>query len=127
MDKSISKFISALPHEEKEMAVKLRDIVLSVNPSFKEKFAYGVPYYYIKKRVCFIWPTSIPRSGLSGGVMFGISQGVILKKKFDIIRCGTCKVVGWIQYFNSKDIKPEIIKDILVEAVIFQEMQNLNF
>ncbi|MBS1493857.1 MAG: hypothetical protein JST55_10110 [Bacteroidetes bacterium] len=127
MNKAIDVFIDALPEEEKKMTIQLREIVLSINPSFEEKFAYGVPYYYLKKRVCFIWPTSIPRSGLSGGVMFGISQGVILKKKFDIIRCGTCKVVGWIQYFNSKEIKPKIIKDILVEAVIFQEMQNLNF
>lgn len=127
MDKSISEFINSLTEKEKGMTITLRDIILEVNPSFEEKFAYGVPYYYIKKRVCFVWPTTIPRSGFKSGVILGFCNGVILKKKFDIISCGTCKVVGWIQYHNQKEIKPKIIKEILLEAIMFQEMQNLNF
>lgn len=115
----------SLPEEERAMTTVLRNIVLEVNPSFEEKFAYGVPYYYINKRVCFVWPTSVPRSGFKSGVILGFSNGVILKKKFDIISCGTCKVVGWIQYHNLKEIKSNIIQDILTEAIILQEMQNI--
>jgi hypothetical protein len=125
MTQTIDSFIDALPKEEKEVTIALRKIVLDVNPNFEEKFAYGVPYYYIKKRVCFIWPTSIPRSGFKTGVMFGISNGVILKKKFDVISCGTCKVVGWLRFHKLSEIKPKIIKEILLEAIVFQEMQNL--
>ena len=124
---TINSFISTLPEEEKKMTLRLREIILETNPSFEEKFAYGVPYYYLNKRVCFVWPTSVPRSGFKSGVIFGISNGVILKKKFDIISCGSCKVIGWIQYQNLKEIKPRIVKEILTEAIIFQEMQNLNF
>ena len=124
---TINSFISTLPEEEKKMTLRLREIILETNPSFEEKFAYGVPYFYLNKRVCFVWPTSVPRSGFKSGVIFGISNGVILKKKFDIISCGSCKVVGWIQYHNLKEIKPRIVKEILTEAIIFQEMQNLNF
>lgn len=127
MSITIEEFISSLPHEEKKMTIQLREIILETNTAFKEKFAYGVPFYYIKKRVCFIWPTSIPRSGLSGGVVFGLCNGVILKKKFDIISCGNNKVVGWIQYQSLMQIKPKTIKEILTEAIIFQEMQNLIF
>jgi len=125
MTQTIDSFIDALPKQEKEITIELRKIVLDVNPNFEEKFAYGVPYYYIKKRVCFIWPTSIPRSGFKTGVMFGISNGVILKKKFDVISCGTCKVVGWLRFHKLSEIKPKIIKEILLEAIVFQEMQNL--
>jgi hypothetical protein len=125
MSDSVAKFIGRLPENEKEILIPLRNLILETNPSFEEKFAYGVPYYYIKKRVCFVWPTSVPRSGFKKGVIFGLCNGVILKKKFDIISCGSCKVVGWIQYFNPKEIKPKIIKEILTEAIIFQEMQNL--
>jgi len=121
---AIQNFILSLPNDQKEIFIKLREIVLEVYPSFEEKFAYGVPYYYLKKRVCFIWPTAIPRSGLSGGVILGFSNGVILKKKFDIISCGSNKVVGWIQYHNLKNIKAKVIKEILIEAVMFQEIQN---
>jgi len=127
MPVTIEEFISALPENQKEITIRLRKIILETNPSFKEKFAYGVPYYYLNKRICFVWPTSIPRSGFKTGVIFGISNGVILKKKFDEISCGNCKVVGWIQYHNLKEIKPKLIKEILAEAIIFQEMQNLNF
>lgn len=123
---AIDKFISSLPDEEMKMTIRLREIILKTNPAFEEKFAYGVPYYYIKKRVCFVWPTIIPRSGFKSGVILGFCNGVVLKKKFDIIACGSNKVVGWIQYYNVKEIKPKIIKEILTEAIIFQEMQNLS-
>ena len=123
---NINHFINSLPEGEKEILVKLREIILETNPSFEEKFAFGVPYYYLKKRVCFIWPTSVPRSGMKEGVLFGICNGVILKKKFDIISTGSNKVVGWIQYYNPKEIKTKVIKEILVEAIMFQEIQNLN-
>ncbi len=122
----VKKFIDSLPQQEREITTRLRNIVLGTNPSFEEKFSYGVPYYYLKKRLCFIWPTSIPRSGLSGGVIFGLSNGVILKKKFDIISCGNNKVVGWIQYRDKNEIKAKIIKEILTEAIILQEIQNLS-
>lgn len=122
---SIENFINILPQAEKEITFSLRKIVLSTNPYFEEKFAYGVPYYYIQKRVCFIWPASIPRSGFKAGVMFGISNGVVLKKKFDVISCGNCKVVGWLRFHKLSEIKPKIIKEILLEAIVFQEMQNL--
>jgi len=124
MDTSIKKFITTLPQDQKEMFIMLREIVLGTYPAFEEKFGFGVPYYYIKKKVCFIWPTAIPRSGLNGGVLLGFCNGVILKKKFDIISCGSNKVVGWIQYHHMKEIKVRIIKEILVEAIMFQEIQN---
>jgi hypothetical protein len=127
MSKSIEDFICSLPKNEKNITIRLREIILETNPSFAEKFAYGVPYYYLNKRVCFVWPASVPRSGFKSGVILGISNGVILKKKFDVISCGSCKVIGWIQYHSLKEIKPKIIKEILAEATIFQEMQNLNF
>ncbi|MBX7046247.1 MAG: DUF1801 domain-containing protein [Ignavibacteria bacterium] len=121
----IKEFINSLPEAEKQITTALRKIVLDVNPSFEEKFAYGVPYFYTGKRVCFIWPSSVPRSGFKTGVMFGLCNGVILKKKFDIISCGSCKVIGWLRFHKLSEIKPKIIKDILLEAIIFQEMQNL--
>lgn len=127
MPKSIEEFISSLPENQKDITIRLKEIILETNPSFEEKFAYGVPYYYLNKRVCFVWPTFILRSGFKSGVIFGISNGVMLKKKFDIISCGSCKVIGWIQYNTLKEVKPKIIKDILAEAIIFQEMHNLNF
>ncbi len=123
----IKEFIESLPSDEKKMTILLREIVLGINPSFEEKFKYGVPHFYLKKRVCFVWPTTIPRSGFKSGVILGFCNGVILKKKFDIISCGSCKVLGWFQYHNAKEIKPKIIKEILHEAIIFQEMQNLIF
>ena len=125
MGLEIKKFFDTLPENEKHLTNRLREIILKTYPSFTEKFSYGVPYYYLGKRVCFVWPTSVPRSGFKSGVIFGISNGVILKKKFDVISCGTCKVVGWIQYHKLSEIKPKIIQDIIHEAVLFQEMQNL--
>ena len=59
--KSLVEFWEYLPPEESLLAEILRQIIIEKLPlTHKEKLCYNVPYFYLKRRVCFIWPAAIP-------------------------------------------------------------------
>jgi hypothetical protein len=59
---------------------KLRDLILETIPDVTEKLSYNVPYYYRNRRICFIWPPSVPWGKVPlNGVMLGICEGHLLK------------------------------------------------
>jgi hypothetical protein len=72
----MGEFWAWLPRDEREIVDVLRQIVLENLPKGAvEKFAYNVPCYYGKKRICIIWPASVPRGGIKRGVLLGFFQG----------------------------------------------------
>lgn len=73
---SFVEFWDFLPENERIIVDVLRQIILENLPSIcKEKLAYNVPYYYGNKRICLIWPGSIPWGGIREGVLLGFCQG----------------------------------------------------
>ena len=72
---TMEEFLDSLPKKEREITVRLRKIVLKTAPELKEKFSYGVPYYFGKTRVCFIWPASAPFGKKNSSVEFGFCRG----------------------------------------------------
>ena len=78
--RSMGEFWEYLPENELVIVDYLRQIVLENLPKdHKERLAYNVPCFYRKRRICLIWPASVPRGGIKSGVLFGFSQGYKLK------------------------------------------------
>ena len=77
--KSLLEFWEFLPEKERIVVDVLRQIVLKNLPPYcKEKLSYNVPYYYGKRRICLIWPGSVPWGGIREGVFFWL----LLRKPF---------------------------------------------
>ncbi len=73
---SYVQLFDLLPENERTIVDILRQIILNNLPAgFKEKIAYNVPFFYGRKGICIIWPASIPRGGISEGVLLGFWQG----------------------------------------------------
>ena len=115
---SIVEFWESLPEKEQEIVDVLRQIVLENLPkTCKEKLAYNVPFYYGKRRICLIWPASVPRGGFSSGVLLGFNQGYKLKDPSNYLSHGTNKRV-YYKIFNSIDeINEKAIVALINEAV----------
>ena len=112
------EFWEWLPANEKIITVILRQIIMETLPrACKEKLTYNVPYYYGKKRICLLWPASVPWGGLSSGVLLGFSQGHKLKDPAGYLTHGTNKKVYYkiFKVVNEIDEKP--IVALLKEAV----------
>ena len=112
------EFWDRLPGNERLITDVLRQIVLEQLPgSCKEKLAYNVPFYYGQKRICVIWPASIPGGGIRQGVLFGFCQGNLLKDADNYLSRGTNKKVFYKIYYQPEDIDEKAIRKLLKEAV----------
>lgn len=113
---NLDEFYLCLPEEEKILALTLRDIIAATLPNLKEKFAYGTPFFYGNRRVCFIWPASIPRGGFSHGVMLGFCQGDLLENSSGYVSNNGLKKVWYRILYKESDINIHAIVELLHDA-----------
>ena len=100
---------------------RMRALILEHFPELREKFAYGVPYYHRNTRVCFLYPASLPYSGIASGVSFGLTKGHLLSNHQGLIDMGDRKEAGYIRILTARDIQEDLFLEILYEAVMLDE------
>jgi hypothetical protein len=116
--KSILEFWEFIPEHEQVIVDVLRQIVLKNLPSYCiEKLSYNVPYFYGKRRICMIWPGSIPWGGIREGVLFGFCYGNRLKDVNHYLNHGTNKQVFYKRFHSPDEIDYDAIVGLLNEAV----------
>jgi len=49
-----------LPEDQLKMVKALRALVYDCIPEIKEKLSYNVPFFRLKKTICYIWPGAVP-------------------------------------------------------------------
>lgn len=115
---SFVEFWEYLPEEERLIVDVLRQIILNYLPDgFKEKLSYNVPYFYGNRRICLIWPGSIPWGGVRSGVLLGFTQGNKLKDMDNYLDHGTNKQVYYKIYHSVDEIDEAAIAKLIKEAV----------
>jgi hypothetical protein len=107
-----------LPRDEREIVDVLRQIILEHLPSTcREKLAYNIPVYYGRKRICMIWPASVPCGGVKKGVLLGFSQGYKLKDPDNYLTHGTNKRVFYKIFYRADEIQEPSVVSLLKEAI----------
>ena len=116
--RSLVEFWDYLPEEERIITDVLRQIVLENLPAHcKEKLTYNVPFYYGKRRICLLWPASVPWGGFKSGVMLGFCQGNKLKNADHYLSHGSNKQVFYKIFQSTSEIDIDVIVSLLKEAV----------
>lgn len=119
------EFWEWLPENERIIVDVLRQIILETLPkTCKEKLTYNVPFYYGKKRICLIWPGSVPWGGFSKGVLVGFAQGNKLKDADNYLIHGTNKRIFYKIFNSAEEIDERIIVSLLKEAVMIDGIIN---
>ena len=113
--RSVEELLATLPAEERVIVEQLREIVLTCLPNAKEKLSYGVPYYFLQSRVCFIWPASVPWGGIDKGVLIGFCKGHLLSDA-GYLEVGKRKQVLTRTFYTTKEIDRERLSRLLYEA-----------
>ncbi len=119
-NKEISDFLEELfelSPQEFEIAKKLRSLIKEVMPEACEKLSYNVPYYSLNRRVCFLWPSIIPK-GAKEGVQLGFCYGNRMDDPYEILEKGNRAQVHVMTFKAIADIKEKYIKEYLYEAKI---------
>jgi hypothetical protein len=116
--RSLLQLYEILPDDERIIVDILRQIIIENIPAtFKEKISFNVPFFYGKKGVCIIWPSTIPRGGIKKGVLLGFWYGNKLKDADNYLTHGTNKQIFYKIYHSSEEIKEKAIVKLLKEAV----------
>jgi len=115
--KSIDDFLEYLPKHELKIVQILRSVILDNIPECIEKLAYQVPFYYKNKRICFIWPSSVPWGNVKkDGVMLGFCQGHLFENPLDMLEKGNRKQILSATFTDSSQIDENMVKFLIHEA-----------
>lgn len=114
--KNIAELYSILPENEQIIVDVLRQIVIETIPNIKEKISYNVPFFFKNKGICIIWPSSVPRGGISNGVLFGFWYGNRLIDSDHYLTHGTNKQIFYKIYHSPETIDVKSIQTLLLEA-----------
>ncbi|MEP2771818.1 MAG: DUF1801 domain-containing protein [Fulvivirga sp.] len=110
---SVNDFLAHLPPGELDIVESLRDLILRTLPDATEKLAYNVPFYYLNKRVCYIWPASVPWGGLTEGVSLGFCQAMLYVELSDKLHFGEKKEIGTLLIKSHQDVDKALILRLL--------------
>jgi hypothetical protein len=113
-------FFSILPSEQK-IITRLRNIILDTSPKLVEKMSYGAPFYFIRQRICFLWPASLAMSGIKEGVNLGLCKGYLLSDEQKALDKGNRKEVYYLHFKSLSEINEELLKEMLFEAILVDE------
>ncbi len=116
--RSILHLYEVITDEERIIVDVLRQIIRENIPAdFKEKISYNVPFFYGRKGICIVWPSSIPRGGIKSGVLLGFWYGNRLNDADHYLTHGTNKQIFYKIYQSADDINEKAIVKLLREAV----------
>ena len=115
---SVEDFLEFLPANERKIVDVLRSLVLQTIPECTEKLSYNVPYYSRKKRICYIWPSSVPWGNVKlNGVQLGFCYGNLIDDEIGFLEKGKRKQVYVKTFMKPAEIDHEMVKAYLDLAV----------
>ncbi len=107
-----------LPENERIIVDVLRQIITENLPDYcQEKISYNVPYFYGKKGICIIWPSTIHRGGIKKGVLLGFWHGNKLKDEGHYLTHGTNKQIFYKIFQEPEEIDEDALCKLLKNAV----------
>ena len=116
--RNIVELFAALPEDERIIVDVLRQIITGNLASYcKEKISYNVPFFYGKKGICIVWPSTVPRGGIKKGVLLGFWYGNKLNDVNGYLTHGTNKQIFYKIYHTVEEVNEEEITLLLQEAV----------
>ncbi|TAI49208.1 DUF1801 domain-containing protein [Flagellimonas allohymeniacidonis] len=116
---NVEEFLDFLPEDELQIVNFLRQLIHNCFLEYKEKLAYNVPFYYRNKRICCIWPASVPWGNLSQGVALAFVRAKEIDPTNELLGMDQRKTVGRIVIKSMDELRGdnlELIKFLLQEA-----------
>src|SRR4051794_8304014 len=108
--KSLLQLYEILPEDERMIVDVLRQMIIDNLASYcKEKISFNVPFFYGKKGICIVWPSTIPKGGIKKGVLLGFWYGNKLNDINGYLTHGTNKQIFYKIYQTVEEINEKEI------------------
>ena len=119
--KDFDSLLEAINPDERAICLRVRSLILENFPFLRETWAYGAPYYKGKARICFLYPSSLPYSGIENGVNLGFAKGYKLSNMQGLLEMGDRKELAYIHLLQPGTPEESLLLEILHEAVLLDE------
>lgn len=122
--KEVEELLEFLPENEREIVEHLRQLVYSTIPHVKEKLSFSVPFFSLRKTICFIWPSSViwGSKKTTEGVQFGFTYGNLLDDRWNYLDIENRKQMSMRRFQSVDQVNQVILKNLLRQA---QEIDSL--
>jgi len=119
----VGELLDYLPEDQLEITEHLRELIRECLPQAREKLSFNVPFFRLRKNVCFIWPGAVPwGSTTREGVELGFSYGHLLHDPDEYLERGNRKQVFSRFFRRMDDINEEMVRHFLFESAEVDEM-----
>ncbi len=116
--KSIEYYIAKQATEVTQLMYFIREVILDAHPALTESMKYGVPFYSLKRNICYLTHNK------KDGVYIGFIQGRKLSNEQGLLISDGRKQVKILQFESLKDAqqKTSLLNEVLNEAFILDEI-----
>jgi len=111
---SVDDYIFSLEGEAMKIVQKL-DTMLALQLGLESKIRYKIPFYYNRSWICYINPQK------NGGVELAFLRGNEMSNYYGYLDLKGRKQVMGISFYESKEIKEDILMEIIAEAILLDE------
>ncbi|MBK9077502.1 MAG: DUF1801 domain-containing protein [Flavobacteriales bacterium] len=80
---TVQECLDFLPPDGRALTGELRELLVQEAPELKERISFNVPFYKVRRDICFLWPASVLWGNRKtyDGVRVGFSYGHLLTKR----------------------------------------------
>lgn len=116
---TVQDLLDFLPADERILLERLREFVISEAPELQERLSFNVPWYKLRRDVCFLWPASVlwGKRKTYEGVRFGFSYGTLLQDPAHYLQRGERRQVLWRDLTAFTRVDERELRRLLAEAV----------
>ena len=116
---TVGECLEFLPPDERELTEQLRELLIREAPELKERISFNVPYYKVRKDICFLWPASVlwGKRKTYAGVRLGFSYGNLLPSAAGYLEGGGRKQLYWRDLSAITAHDERMIRILLQEAL----------
>lgn len=120
---SVEEMLAYLPEEERRICMALRHTILDALTGVREKLSYQVPFYSLRKNICFIWPASVlwGKKKTYEGVRIGFTHGHLLDDPDGYLTRGERKYVSIKNYIQLSEEDLIIVRGFLYQSQIIDK------
>lgn len=113
----VALYIENQPDKIRVLMRSLRNMIIDSLPYCEEKITYVIPFFYFKRRMCYLY-SSNKKKDL---VILGFCQGAKLSNEQNIL-VGDGTVVRTIEFDLHQPPDMRMVQEVISEAVILQQI-----
>ncbi len=112
---AVLSFIFDQTENRKNIMLSLHELLSSI-PGVNSRISYNIPFYYRKKRICYLNPVK------GDGVELAFIQGRKLSNSQGLLEDKERKQIAGVTFYSISEIPYHQLSEIIQEAIVLDDL-----